>query len=240
MGKLVWVFAILFTLGGVGMLVGSGWSLGNTLKFRKLATVTEGQVVDYETSQSTSTSNGRSSSKTMYAPVVTYRDQSGTEHRVTSSSSTSSRSYDIGAKVPVRFMPNNPDEARIDSFMENWFLPVLLGGMGLLFFSLGIGATVAAIRKARNRKWLKANGLRVQARYTGTIYDDSLKVNGRSPWRLTAQWQHPVTNAMHTFKSDAVWYDPSDLVTTETIDVLVNADNPKVYDVDIAFLPKNP
>jgi len=232
MGKLVWVFAIVFTLAGLGMLVGSGWTLGSTLKFRKEATITEGTVVDFATSRS-------DKGKTMYSPVVEYRDLSGTSRQVTGSGSSSSPGYDRGDKVPVRFMPENPEKARIDSFMENWFAPLILGGMGIIFFAIGIGSFAAGITKARNRKWLKANGMRVQAKYTGPIYDTSLKVNGKSPWRLTAQWQHPVTSAMHAFQSDAIWYDPSEVVQRDTLDVLVNADNPKVYEIDIGFLPKS-
>jgi hypothetical protein len=232
MGKAIWIVAIVATLAGLGMLAGSGWTLGSTLKFRKEAQTTDGVVVDFATSRS-------DKGKTMYSPIVEYRDLSGTSRQLTSSVSSSSPGYDRGDKVQVRFLPQNPEQARIDSFLENWFLPLILGGLGLIFFGVGIGAFVAGITKARNRKWLAANGMRVQARYTGTIHDTSLKVNNRSPWRLTAQWQHPVTAAMHTFKSDPIWYDPTDVVQRDTLDVLVNADNPKVYEVDIAFLPKS-
>jgi hypothetical protein len=239
MGKLVWVFGVIFTLVGVGMLVGSGWTMGTTLKFRKSAQTTEGQIVSYDTEVSESRSNGRTKRTTMYRAIYEYRDLSGTTHQAKASSSSSSKGYAVGAKVPVRFMPNNPDDARIDSFMENWFAPLILGGLGIVFFGIGVGSFVAGITKARNRKWLKANGMRVQAKFTGAIYDTSLKVNGRSPYRVTAQWQHPVANTMHSFKSDAIWYDPTELLAnTEVVDVLVNADNPKVYEVDISFLPK--
>ena len=45
---------------------------------------------------------------------------------------------------------------------------------------------------------------------------------------------------MHSFKSDAIWYDPNDLLReTEYVDVLLNPDNPKVHEVDISFLPKD-
>jgi len=239
MGKIVWFIGILFTLVGLGMLVIGGWTLGTTLKYRRDGQTAEGSVVDFETSESTSTSNGRRTTKTMYAPVFEFRDPSGSTQRIVSSSSSSSRGYDIGEKVPVRFLPSKPGDARIDSFMGNWFAPLITGGLGTLFFGIGIGAIVSAITKARNRKWLKKNGMRVQARYTGTIYDESLKVNNKSPWRLTAQWQHPVTGDMHSFQSDAIWYDPSQIVQQETVDVLVNADNPKVYEIDIGFLPKS-
>lgn len=71
------------------------------------------------------------------------------------------------------------------------------------------------------------------------VLDTSIKVNNRSPWALTAQWQHPTTGDIHTFQSAAIWFDPTDHVNRETLDVLVDADNPTRYRVDISFLPKH-
>ena len=68
--------------------------------------------------------------------------------------------------------------------------------------------------------------------------DTSLAVNNRHPWVVNCEWQHPVTGDTHKFCSDHRWYDPSGVIARESIDVIVNADDPKVYEVDIAFLPK--
>ena len=39
---------------------------------------------------------------------------------------------------------------------------------------------------------------------------DSVKVNGRSPYRVTCQANHPATGKLMSFKSDAIWADPSE------------------------------
>lgn len=231
MGKFVWIFAAVFGLAGLGMLIGSGWTLGNTLKFRKVAGVAEGTVVELLGSRD-------SKGKTSYKPVVEFTDTSGTSRRITGSVASRPAAYDEGEKVKVRFDPAKPDQARLDTFMENWFLPLLLGGMGLIFFGVGVGMTIKGIRTVQNRRWLRANGMRVQAQYTGTEQDTTFAVNKQHPWVVCCRWQHPVTGATHEFKSDHRWYDPSGVMTRDTIDVVVNADDPSVYEVDISFLPK--
>jgi len=67
----------------------------------------------------------------------------------------------------------------------------------------------------------------------------SLKVNGRSPWILTAQWQNTADKALYTFKSDSIWFDPTEFVKGETLEVLINANKPSMYHVDLGFLPKH-
>ena len=41
--------------------------------------------------------------------------------------------------VAVRYRSDQPDVAKIDSFMSLWGLPVLLGGLGAVFLFVGLG-----------------------------------------------------------------------------------------------------
>jgi len=78
-----------------------------------------------------------------------------------------------------------------------------------------------------------------EARFEGVDYDTSLTINGKHPWRLMAQWQHPATKKVYSFRSDPIWFDPSPYVNRETLDVMVNADDPSQYQIDMSFLPKS-
>ena len=71
------------------------------------------------------------------------------------------------------------------------------------------------------------------------MLDTSLRVNGRHPWRLTAQWQHAATGVVHTFESDALFYDPSDYVQRETVEVWIDTNDPRRHYLDAAFLPEH-
>jgi hypothetical protein len=49
--------------------------------------------------------------------------------------------------VRVLFDPADPSNARIDSFMQLWFTPLLLAGMGSVFAGIGAWATVTLARQ---------------------------------------------------------------------------------------------
>lgn len=53
------------------------------------------------------------------------------------SASVCSGSNSLGDEVAVRYDPRNPRHAMLDSFLENWFLPLLLWGLGFPF-ALGV------------------------------------------------------------------------------------------------------
>ena len=68
-------------------------------------------------------------------PVVNFTTQSG--QQITFNSSFSSSSFNEGEAVTVRYHPNNPHDARIDSFVSTWLFPVIFGGLGLIVLLLG-------------------------------------------------------------------------------------------------------
>lgn len=231
-GKALWIAGGIFGLAGLGMLVGGGFMARNTLAFRARAVSAEGVVVDLIQKRD---SKGSST----WSPEVEYRTADGETRTYVSSSSSNPPAWDRGEKVTLRYDPDNPERVRLDGFMDNWFGPTILGGMGAVFSLVGFGIIAAAIRKRRMLAWLESNGMRVQAQYTGVVRDTSVKVNGRSPWALTAQWQHPASGEIHTFQSEPVWFDPTDFVQRDTLDVVLDADDPSRHRVDIAFLPKH-
>jgi hypothetical protein len=208
---------------GLGLLIGTGVTARSTLRFRAAAVAVEGAVVDLE--------GGK--------PVVEFADGAGARRRVVGSISSDPPAFERGERVTVRYSPADPDDARIDGFLESWFIPTLLGGLGSIFFAIGAGFSLWEIRKRRLRAWLRLNGTRVQATYTGTRLDTSVRINGRHPWRLTAQWQNPVTQVVHTFESDVLFYDPGDFVRRDTVEVLIDPSDPRRHHLDVGFLPRH-
>jgi hypothetical protein len=231
------LFIIIFGLVGLGMGIGEFFILKSVFEFRSQAVVVDGEVVDFVTSRG-------SKGGTMYAPVVRYsvpapEGGSGETHEIRGSVSSSSRGYDIGERVEVMYLPDAPAEGRIRNFMEQWFLPTIFGLFTLVFGGVAAGFLVAEIRRQRMYAWLQHSGMTIQARINEVARNTSLKVNGRSPWVILAQWQHPVTQEMHVFESENLWYDPSEFIgDREQIPVRVDADDPARHRVDISWLPK--
>lgn len=94
--------------------------------------IMEGKVVDFEERQTTTGSRPRRI--ITYAPIVEY-EVNGLKVNFTSALSTSSKNYEIGEIVKVRY---NDDSAEIDSFIRLWAKVLILGGIGsfLLFSGL--------------------------------------------------------------------------------------------------------
>jgi len=229
--KIFWILGTVFLAVGLGMFAGGFLAWRSHAAFAAHALRADGIVVDQARSSG-------SKGGTMYSPVVEFSTADGRTVRVTGSVSSSSPSYARGDHVPVLYDPANAEQARLDSFMEAWFVTLIMGGLGSVFGLIGGGFLFVQVRQRKVRAWLAQNGMRVQARFDGVDYDTSLKVNGRSPWRLNCQWQHPVTQKVYMFRSDPIWFDPTPFVKRETLDALVNADNPKQYQVDTSFLPQ--
>ena len=54
-------------------------------------------------------------------------------------------SFQVGQEIDVLYEPGNPNNARINKWMDLYFVPVLLGGLGLVFGVAGIGLGVAQV-----------------------------------------------------------------------------------------------
>ena len=64
------------------------------------------------------------------------------------------------------------------------------------------------------------------------------RVRGRRAYRIVSHWQDPVSGNLHVFRSDDIWFDPSDYIDRDQITVRIDPRDPKNYHVDIGFLPE--
>ncbi|MEO8513274.1 MAG: DUF3592 domain-containing protein [Ignavibacteria bacterium] len=56
--------------------------------------------------------------------------------------------YVIGDKEVVYYKASDPNDSKTGTFMNLWFLPVFLGGFGLILLPVGIGTTFFNKRKS--------------------------------------------------------------------------------------------
>ncbi|MBA1275750.1 hypothetical protein [Stutzerimonas azotifigens] len=86
---------------------------------------------------------------------------------------------------------------------------------------------------------MAVSGQPVEAEILEVRLNPSLVVNGRSPWKIVAQWQNPETQKLHIFNSDNIWFDPSRFVSElNQVRVFIDRQNPKRYSMDTGFLPE--
>ena len=109
---------------------------------------------------------------------------------------------------------------------------LIYGGIGLLFFVLGlIFLIVVAGKKARSDKLLNA-GNYVMAQIMEVSLNYNVTVNRRHPYIVRCRYQDMYGN-VHIFKSRDLFFNPTDLLKDRMVKVYVDGENYKHYYVDI-------
>lgn len=228
--KTITIIKYVFLLVGLGMLAGSVALLQHTRAFIARAARADGVVTELVARHSNDSDT--------WAPVVRFTPGGGEPVEFTSSSSSNPPSYHRGENVVVLYDPAQPQRARIDGFFSLWGAPLILGVLGTVFSGIGSGIMLFGRVSRRRDEELMLNGRPIQAEFQAVEQNTSLTVNGRHPWRVTAQWQDPATTMVHVFHSHNLWYDPTGYIDRKQIMVFVDTANPKKYHVDLSFLPK--
>ncbi|WP_115717821.1 DUF3592 domain-containing protein [Gallaecimonas mangrovi] len=220
-----------FSVIGLLMLAGTFYSIYSTHTFLKHAVTAPGQVVDLDYSQSSDGSG-------TYHPEVAFKDQYGQNHIFISNSGSNPPSYDRGDSVEVIYLPSKPEQARINSFLSVWFVPIICSIFGVVFSAIGWGGRAVAVRQTRSIDKLKTQGRAIEANITSAEKDESYSRNGQHPFIIFAQWQNPATQEIHVFKSDAIWFDPLPYLDRDVVTVMLAPRDNSQYWMDTRFLPK--
>lgn len=141
-----WLFAAIFLTVGLGLLGGGVYSFVSTREFLGNAVSANGVVIDLEEHW-----DSDDSSYTYY-PRVRFQTEGGQAYEFTGDVGSSPAAFDVGEEVRVLFDPADPSGARIDSFMQLWFVSVILGGLGLVFSIVGGGSVFVFDDAGKRRK----------------------------------------------------------------------------------------
>lgn len=223
------LIAAIFTPMGLLFAVIGGWFFIEDRSFAQTGERTQGTVIDVVGSRD-------SEGDYTYRPVVEFVDSAGERHEFVGRVGSSPPAHASGERVDVIYQPWSPGEAMIDGFFDRFFLPLMFTGVGTLFAAIGGGLLVALLRRRRIVAQLRSTGLPIDAKFVDCYLDTSIKVNGRSPWRITCQATHPATGKLETFRSDTVWTDPTEQVAGRSLRVFVDPARPKRHFVDLSFL----
>jgi hypothetical protein len=126
-------FPLLFggIFGGVGLilLVASMVVYYYQTKSRENTVLVKGKVIDM-------TSYRDSKGSRMYSPIIEFQFNNQ-NYQITSEVASSPPAFEVGEEVELFVPPANPKQATIDSFMEKWFVVLILGFMGSIFSLIG-------------------------------------------------------------------------------------------------------
>lgn len=222
----LWIGLPFLAFGLIFASIG-GWFYWDDLELAETGARAQGVVINLESSRD-------SDGDTTYRPVVEFTDQSGTSHQFVGSVGSSPPAFSRGEHVEVIYDPWAPEDVLIDSFSTRYLFPLAFGGFGSLFALIGGGLMFAWFRRRAVISDLKESGLRIQAEFTHCYLDTSTRINGRSPYRVTAQGTHPATGKLASFTSDAIWLDLSDVLKDRDVPVIVDPADPDDHYVDLS------
>lgn len=125
--------AVLLSLVGIVMLLGSTLSFRGTRRFVQAAaaaraTVKQLALSDYESPDG----------DVYYAAVVAFQDATGRAVEVRWPTGTTPPPYRIGQQVPILYDTRNPQHAVANSFASIWFWVLALLGTGAAFTGGGV------------------------------------------------------------------------------------------------------
>ena len=146
-----------------------------------------------------------------------------------------------GRELIIHFPPNEPKKAEIKSFFDDWFMSIFVGIFALVFGGVGLIGFSVILRKRKLKLELfdMGRGKRLTLPILEVGPDYSFRVNGRHPYVISTQFHDKTLNILHAYKSDYIWYDPSEqLAKRKDVDVYVDPNDFRRYYVDITFLPK--
>lgn len=132
-----WWVAVVFAAIGLICVVAAAWTWAAEFSFGRKAVRAEGRVVDLQ---------ARGKRRPIFAPVVEFRID-GRVVRFISPSGSRPPSYEVGERVDVLHLPDRPEEAVIDSFVERYLLPLGVLFAGLIFGGLGAGMIFAGRKR---------------------------------------------------------------------------------------------
>ncbi|HMF03550.1 MAG TPA: DUF3592 domain-containing protein [Acidimicrobiia bacterium] len=107
-----------------------------TRRFLRTAVETAGTIVELRESSG-------SEGGTVYSAVVEFQTTDGRSIRWEESMASNPPAGQPGEQLVMKYDPANPNKARIAKATRMWFMPMLFGGLGLLFFVIGVVLTIA-------------------------------------------------------------------------------------------------
>ncbi len=82
-----------------------------------------------------------------YSPVYSFRTISGQTIEIHDNMSSNPPQFKEGQIIDVLYDPQNPNKARINKWFNLYFVPLLLGFLGLIFGGVGIAILASSLFK---------------------------------------------------------------------------------------------
>ena len=116
---------------------------------------------------------------------------------------------------------------------------LIFGGMGLIFLLTGTAMLLFGWQKRKLLRRIVAEGHFITATVTSVQPNYNVRVNGRCPYFAECCFTDPVTGAIHLFRSQNIYFDPTSLLLDASVRVYCKDGDYRHYYVDVnSLLPE--
>ena len=137
-GRTLLLIGVIFLAVGAVMAGLGSFFLARIRRFLRTAVDAIGTVVELRESSG-------SEGGTVYSAVVDFQTVDGRSIRWEETMASNPPAGRPGEQLAMKYDPANPKRARIARATRMWFMPVLFGGLALLFLGLGVALTIAGL-----------------------------------------------------------------------------------------------
>jgi hypothetical protein len=213
----------------VAMFAGAYYYWTDTQAFLEVAEITDGEIIRFDES--------RSDGEIRYTAVIRFTPATGAEIQFTNNTSSNSPSHDIGERVEVIYHPENPRNARINSFFGLYGISTIFGVLGAFGIVFLVATRFSIKRKKALARHLSTYGKPIETQFTGSRR--SSRGKNKSPrYYITSTRVQDGTS--YEFRSDKFAHNPEHYTEIpETITVIADPRDLSKYIMDTSFLPKD-
>lgn len=140
------LMGLVFLVAGIGLAVWGYVNVKNKID-GSVYVKTEGTVVSMRLVPPTQDAGET------WTPTIKFKDRNGKEFTFESNVSSDPPAYQIGEKVELLYPEDRPEDAFINSWIEKWLTPVLLGIAGLVMLCCSIWMIFTAFRREKSSKY---------------------------------------------------------------------------------------
>ncbi|OLP45512.1 hypothetical protein BJF95_10005 [Rhizobium oryziradicis] len=228
MHKSIKLLGYVFAAAGVIMLLCGGAAFYYDGQFEQRALHAQGVVTDL-TRKRDSDGDGD-----LFTAIVQFTDAKGQHQEMADRTSSNPPRFSRGDKVDVMYDPESPSSAVINDIWGRYLVALIFGFLGAIFTILGSIFIIIMRSNDSKIKWLQRFGTPVEADFLHVYLDESVKINGASPFRVVAQGADPATGALTRYESGKIWIDPTARLTGKKLRVLVDPKKPKRHMIDLS------
>lgn len=190
----------------------------------------DGEVVGF--SESISIDDETGAETTLYAPVYQFEVDENI-YFVTSSMRISNTGVSEGDIVPIRYNPNNPQQAEMNRLWYLYATPIMSFSFAAVFFLVGAVPLLFSVKKRKHAKWLKAHGKKVAGVVTSIERSWGMTNNGQPAHYLKATYTSDTGHAETLTSHRSFGIDTNSYRKGQHVTVYMHPTNPKDYIFDI-------